>query len=170
MDQFINAVEAGLQTRNWYAALVVALALPDISGWVEDPTLGPRERFCNWFDRYVGKRYESSGSKLLPPHNFLSGDDCYALRCALLHEGRDDIAHQKARASLERIQFVAPRRGSIIHCNQVNQKLQLQVDIFCRDICLGVRDWLASIPESDKTRRDRLPELLKIQIEGPILI
>lgn len=170
MDEFLNAVEAALQTRNWYAALVVALALPDISGWVEDPTLGSHERFCSWFDRYVGKRYESSGCKLLPAHKFISGDDCYALRCSLLHEGRDDIAHQKARASLERFQFVAPRGGSIIHCNQVNQKLQLQVDIFCRDICQGVRDWLASIPESDKARRDRLFDLLIIQIEGPILI
>jgi hypothetical protein len=169
MDEFLNAVEAALQARNWYAALVVALVLPDIAGWVEDPTLGSGDRFSNWFDRYVGKRYESSGSEILPPHKFLSGDDCYALRCSLLHEGRDDIAHQRARASLERFQFIVPR-GGIIHCNQVNKKLQLQVDIFCRDICQGARDWLASIPESDKVRRSRLSELLNIQIESPILI
>jgi hypothetical protein len=169
MDEFINAVETALQAHNWYAALVFALVLPDIAGWVEDPTRGSGDRYADWFDRYVGFRYKSPGSDIIPPHIFLSGDDCYALRCSLLHEGRDNTAHQRSHDSLERFQFIAPS-GFVIHCNQANQKLQLQVDIFCRDICKGARDWLVSLPESDTVRRSRLSELLKIQIEGPILI
>ena len=34
------------------------------------------------------------------PHVFLHGEDCYALRCAVLHEGADDIVTQRARVAL----------------------------------------------------------------------
>ena len=162
MEEFLEAVESALASWNWYAALTLSLALPDIAGWVDDPTQGSAERYQRWFDEFVGLSYEGY---LGPEHVrelFLSGADCYALRCSFLHEGRDDISHQRARDALTRFQFIAPRRGFRIHMNIVGTKLQLQVDIFCHDICNGVRRWLAQIPADDIERRQRLSEILRI--------
>ena len=37
MENFTRAVERALNDENWYAALITALALLDIAGWVESP-------------------------------------------------------------------------------------------------------------------------------------
>lgn len=62
--------------------------------------------------------------------SFLNGGDCYALRCAVLHEGSDDIVEQRAREALERFEFYEPAPGLRMHCNQIGVRLQLQVDLF----------------------------------------
>ena len=85
---------------------------------------------------------------------FLTGNDCYALRCAFLHEGRDDISRQKAKEALERFLFVVPPHGWEIHCNMINGGLQLQVDIFCRDVERGVTEWLSSAESDDRKARE----------------
>ena len=170
MDDLLNSIEASLKEKNWYAALLVTLAVPDIAGWIDDPTEGSRHRYSAWFETYVGKFYESSVGGESPKHKFLSGDDCYALRCSLLHEGRDEIINQKARSALDRFQFIAPIGELCVHCNQVNKKLQLQVDIFCTDICQGAREWLSSIPKSDQVKQSRMSELIRIQTDGSIHI
>jgi hypothetical protein len=167
VEEFVRSVELALDTGNWHAALLVALALPDMAGYVENPSSSSGNRYAAWFDRYVGDRYRSASP--WGAHTFLSGDDCYALRCSLLHEGRDETSHQRARDSLERFQFLAPRSGLVFHCNQAGRKLQLQADIFSRDICGAVRSWLSSIPASDD-RMARLNAMLKIQTSGPIQV
>jgi hypothetical protein len=166
MEQFTDAIERSLQTSNWYAALLVALALPDIAGWVDDPTATSRARYAAWVEQFVSPDYTREVGPARTRHKFLSGDDCYALRCSVLHEGRDETSHQWASDALDRFQFVAPLKGWTIHCNQADTKLQLQVDIFCRDICRGVQNWLLSIPVADQDRRDRLAQLVFIHV-GP---
>lgn len=71
-------------------------------------------------------------------------------------------SHQRARKVLDRFQFVAPPPSGMIHCNRSGSKLQLQVDIFCRDICDGIKDWISSISENDSERRGRLAGLAVI--------
>lgn len=170
MEHLCRAAEGALSTSNWYAALMVALALPDIAARVDDPSKKSGTRYSDWVERYLSPTY----TRLIgaPPrsHKFLGGGDCYALRCAFLHEGGDDVSHHSAVQALERFQFLAPRPGWMIHMNQSNAKLQLQVDVFCTDVVNAVRSWRASIPDSDSARLDRLAQLAAIQTEGPILI
>jgi hypothetical protein len=68
------------------------------------------------------------------------------MRCAYLHEGRDEIVEQKAQEALERFQFVVPPEGCVVHSNQFNNSLQLQVDIFCREIADAVSRAYLKIP------------------------
>ena len=96
------------------------------------------------------------------PHVFLHGEDCYALRCAVLHEGADDIVTQRARVALDSFLFVAPRNGWTVHCNQSNAKLQLQVDIFCEDICAGVDAWLLAVATNPDVQA-RIATLMRVQ-------
>ena len=170
MLRFVNAVELAVQERNWFAALVCALALPDICGWLEKPTQPTGARFMDWCQRFLVPRYTHPVGVESKPHVFLSADDCYALRCAVLHEGSDNTTRQRARRALERFIFVEPPTTGMIHCNQVNKALQLQVDVFCSDICDGVRDWERSVLIGSPEVQGRLTELATIRPVGSGLL
>ncbi|MDN4165478.1 hypothetical protein QWY31_08200 [Cytophagales bacterium LB-30] len=161
MEALTKSIEESLATKNWYAALTVTLILPDISGKIEYPGIGSNKRYANWFNKYVGNCYKSQVGASRNEYIFLSGDDCYALRCSYLHEGTSSITHQRARDVLDDFKFVSPPPSGQIHCNQFDNKLQLQVDIFCRDIIKGVKNWKLEI-ESDSSKTSRLNEFLKI--------
>lgn len=145
MKRLIDSVESSIKTKNWYAALIVVLTLPDIAGKIDNPRANSGKRYADWFNKYVGDRYRSEIGPDKTEHVFLSGNDCYALRCSFLHEGKSDITHQRAREILENFEFVAPPKGTILHCNQTNNRLQLQVDIFCFDIIGGLKKWIEEI-------------------------
>jgi hypothetical protein len=91
-------------------------------------------------------------------HVFLHAEDAYALRCAFLHEGRSDIEEQRARKALSNFRFVAAPAGTIIHCNLSNDVLQLQVDIFCEDICRAASEWVGRL-----TKEQVYPPMLEIE-------
>jgi len=154
IDKYIEAVRTALVHRNWYAALSLALVLPEICGKIEKPNGKSKETYEKWFDTYVAPKYARRTP--LGPHQFLSGTDCYALRCAFLHEGTDNLTRQRARKALHRFRFVAPRAGYFVHLNQTGTTLQVQVDVFCNDICNGVLQWV-----EENARQTRIQEEMK---------
>jgi hypothetical protein len=162
MRNFIQSIEASLTTENHYAALGMALAAPDVCGWILDPSTPSKQRYIAWFEKYVQDKYTLEETKIQPRRVFLSGSDCYALRCAFLHEGRENISAQRAREVLESFQFVVPPPGWNIHNNKMNNTLQLQVDVFCRDLTEGVQAFLEDI-SSDSDCVARMNEALLIR-------
>jgi len=57
---------------------MTALCLPDICGYVSDPkSSSVRDRYANWFEQYMHEKY----------HGYMSGEEAYALRCIVLHNG-----------------------------------------------------------------------------------
>jgi hypothetical protein len=154
MDDLIKALESSVANKNWYGSLFVALSVPDICGYLESPTERSQARYERWFERYMLSSYSSHIGPEKTPHTFLSPSDCYALRCALLHEGREEITEQRAREVLDRFHFIEPPPlGSRIHCNQINNVLQLQVDIFCNDILDGLRKWVQDVQDVPEVRK-----------------
>lgn len=158
MLHFVEAVRRSLREQNWYAALSGTLSLPDIASRLDGRT-GGRSRYISWFDEYVTPKYtrtipdiealnarKAAGQPIMPlPQKsqvFLSGRNCYAVRCAYLHEGEFDITSQEVRDVLVRFHFITPPKNNTLHCNLLNQSLQLQVDIFCEDVCAAVETWL----------------------------
>lgn len=142
MNTFIEAIKKAIEDRNWYGALFMALTLPDICGKIEHTTLSSPRRYKNWFDRYMSAKYK---------HNeivFLSSDDCYALRCAVLHKGSDDITKQHAQKILERFIFMTGgphctyMQDNYVNGQRIKTSLQLRVDKFCEDICGSAEKWL----------------------------
>ncbi|MBE9190625.1 hypothetical protein IQ230_09675 [Gloeocapsopsis crepidinum LEGE 06123] len=176
MQHLIEAVEQALEQQNWYAALALALTLPDICGWLEQPQRKTGERYKEWFKKYMPEYYSESlnfpldsltnnveATHINKP--FLTAEDFYALRCAYLHSGSDDISSQ-ARTVLDKFCFVAPRKHGGAHCNKVikdkHHTLQLQVDIFCGEICHGVKLWEKKAIIKDGVRERLTKELMKI--------
>lgn len=161
MEKFIDAIETAIKTKNWYAAICVALSIPDICGYLEEPTQGSKLRYEKWYERYMLSKYSSFIGADRTPHTFLSPGDCYALRCALLHEGTDVIMEQRARSALDKFHFIEPPPDAYIHCNQYNNVLQLQVDAFCKDIIEGIRQWVQDT-SGNATILSRLVNILTI--------
>jgi len=150
MKRFSNSIRMAVESENWYGALVTALIMPDVCGRLETPDINSSQRYARWFNEWMGPNYGSAVGASGREHTFLSGEDCYALRCSLLHQGGANIERQKARIALDNFHFITPVKAWMVHCNQVDNMLQLQVDIFCLQMADAVDSWSASVAENDE--------------------
>lgn len=160
MDGFLDGLDRSLQERNWHAALVMSLTLPDLCAKASNPARKTNgAKYAAWFDEFVGPKYKRPVGADRRLHVFLSGNDCYALRCALLHEGSAEVTTQKARETLERFHFCVPGERNISwHRNQKDGALILMVDEFAADVLEAARSWWASLRPDlrDTARKNQL--------------
>jgi len=159
MESIIKSIENSLLNKNWYSALVLSFILPDICAKLEGSNESSSNRYPKWFNSYLSKKYDG----------FLSGDDCYALRCAFLHEGSSNIENQRAKDALDHFVFIA--NGA--HCNRFSNCyfgdprydgknfLQLSVSNFCQDMIDATKQWL-----NDPAINKNLSEMLEIHENG----
>jgi hypothetical protein len=165
MNRFTDAIDAAISSGNFYAALALSLAIPDVCGWLATPNEGTRLRYAAWFEKYVQPRYTRRATANHKEEVFLGGGDAYALRCSFLHQGSDDVSGQPASVALESFRFVVSPPGWNVHNNLSGDRLQLQVDIFCKDICDGVAEWLRDV-SGDAGIQQRMATLLVIERIG----
>ena len=155
LEKYTDAVQHSLRSQNWFGALFLSLAMPDICGALETPDDQVGVRYRRWFDKYVAEQYA--------PQLF-SASDCYYLRCAALHQGLAE--HSKSQ--IKQVVFITPPPGGIvIHSNFIESAdgsfvLQLQIDIFCQQICSGVLKWRADVQANGEVQ-SRIAELLEFQ-------
>lgn len=131
MEEFLDQIEVALTENQFYLALFCCLALPDICGAISSADgMATGDRYKEWFNRYVSPRYDG----------ILDGSNCYAFRCAALHQGR---AEHRA-LGYSRILFIDPdsAHGAILHNNILNDALNIDVRVFCTDIIQGVKTWI----------------------------
>jgi hypothetical protein len=146
VQHLVEATRRAVADQNWYAALTTALTMPDICGRLEAPHSKSQPRYTSWYDRYLLSKYQLPVGPARVLTTFLTGSDCYALRCAFLHQGEFEIDGQRAREVLSRFHITAPRPGMLVHMNMANgDTLQLQVDRFCLDVCDAVERWLREV-------------------------
>lgn len=161
MRRFTDSIRKALTAQDWYGALSTAVTLPDVCGRLENPTMKSQERYVHWFNAWLKPEYTSVIGAGKKEHTFLHGEDCYALRCSYLHEGGSNIEEQKAQVALTNFHFITPPPTGSVHCNQVNNVLQLQVDIFCNQIAAAVDRWAESVT-GDTDIQQRMRNLLVI--------
>lgn len=164
MEIFIKSIKLAVINQNWYGALIISLILPDICGKIEFPNKKTSIRYPEWFDKYVMQKYKLGDCYKEGGSIFMTGKDCYALRCALLHEGHQDLREQRVSEKLQKINFVVPNRQTNRHkINFSNVEYQLEVDKFCLDICAGAEQWLIDV-STNYDIQGRLGNLLKIYL------
>lgn len=136
MDDIIEQVREANKAGIYYVALLSALALPDICGALEsDDGQASKKKFISWFDDHVAPLY----------NGFLDGETCYYFRCSMLHQG----STQHPRGRYSRIIFVEPgNTGMVMHNNIMNDALNIDVRIFCEDICDASVRWWNSVSEN----------------------
>lgn len=131
MEELLTQIEDSCRQGYLYLALFCAVALPDVCAAISAPDgLATGPRYKEWFDKYVAPKYGG---------NF-DGDNCYAFRCGVLHQGRAEHKH----LGYERVVFVAAEDAEHrrLHNNILNNALNLDLVRFCEDIVGGVREWM----------------------------
>jgi hypothetical protein len=108
MNHLTSSIRKSIATKNWYSAIAISLSLPDISSKITYGTKSSGKKYVKWFVEYVGHFYRTNYSKnqlemakKYGAGNYegmlkgtrLSGNDCYALRCAYLHEDLGEKKH-----------------------------------------------------------------------------
>jgi hypothetical protein len=161
MNRFTDSIRQSIGTKDWYGALMMALALPDICGKLETPDESSKARSVRWLKTWIEHLYTREIGADRHEHVFLSAEDCYALRCSFIHEGVSNIEEQKARKALENFHFITPSPVFQVHCNQSNNLLQLQVDVFCHEIADAVDAWAKSV-QDNKDIQERMVALIII--------
>ena len=155
MERFTTAIRAALKDRNWFGALFLSLAMPDICGSLETPKVGSKKRYPRWFNAYLATEYKG----------FLTAKDCYYLRCACLHEGSD--TQYKFSGGVP-IHFIVPFPGArrLIHKNYSNGTLQMDINIFCNDVCRAVDAWSQKV-STDQAIQSRIAAMLQVHMAVP---
>jgi len=151
MDDFLSSINLSLQNNNYYAALFMTIMLPSVCNALASPTGNDtRLGFISWFNAYV------TGLSM-------NGNDCYNLRCALLHQGAS-IPH--GTSSFSRIVFTFPTpSGNTFHNNILNDALNLDIPLFCQTVIAGVRKWVTDMANNPDYTKN-LSRLLKTYPTG----
>jgi len=71
----------------------------------------------------------------------LSGEDAWHFRCGLLHQNTT----QHRRSSFERVLFVEPGHGLLMHNNVINGALNMDITIFTQILVVAARQWEESV-------------------------
>lgn len=165
MNRFTGAIEMSLQSENWYSALFLAMTLPDICCRLETGVKVKGGTYEAWFDKYLGAAYRSGsgdGSEVV----FMTGKDCYALRCVLLHQGDTDFKdHGAWTKRLSNFHFVV----ASCHMGLIEGILLLDVRKFCRDMISGADAWFDDFVSSDKNALEKLATRLVIHVGDSVV-
>ncbi len=131
MDHLFREIEKSLSDGNFYAALFMILTVPDICLSVK---MGKHcgADYEKWFDKNISADY----------NKFMSGKDCYAFRCAILHEGTDSVLKQSKKDIIDKFEILSKKESAhLIYMggntyNGVIQptKLVLNLHAFCNDL------------------------------------
>jgi hypothetical protein len=127
---------------------------------MEYPGEASSTRYAKWFDAKLGglNRRDIAGTWVV----FLSGMDCYALRCSYLHQGSDDITTQKKRETLEKFHVTTMNAHRV---RSGGKFLMLNVYEFCREMSDAVDAW-ATAKATDPAISAEIAELLTIHTSG----
>lgn len=168
LNQFLESIRNSLNEESPYAALALALTLPDICSNLEvSNNAQTKEPYCNFFNKYLSSYFNGSGAV------FLKAEDLYALRCAFLHSGRGDIETKSVREFINKFTLINfTHRGYAVHNNKIIntapsgdivKKLQLDVKILSTQMIEAVAKW----QQNNQNYQD--DKLMKIQSSGNLI-
>lgn len=106
LQRLIDDMNNALSANCYFAALSIALMLPDICGKAAYPDLRVGERYKVWYDEFVGKYEIPSVPEGWPDDTkmtYLSGEVVYSLRNSFLHQGTPNIESEKIKAAENKI-------------------------------------------------------------------
>lgn len=137
MQDFVTSIRDDLKYGNYYGALFQTLMLPSICGALEsDDGEDKGSRYISWYDKYITDLY-------------LNGNDCYKLRCSMLHQGRTSHKH----SSFSRVLFTLPGATIVAHNNLIDDALNLHVTLFCERLLEAVQTWLEELQSNDNAKK-----------------
>lgn len=152
MDTLRDDIERALSAQLYYLAVVSTLGLPDICAALESAD-----------GATTGRKYQAwCDSWLIPSYPELTSQDLYSMRCGVVHQGR--LGHPKMQYA--RVLFTVPNANrNVFHRNIINDALNLNVVMFCRDMNRTVGQWYAA-KHDDANVLANLPRLVRFHEQG----
>jgi hypothetical protein len=154
METILQEIERALQSQMYYLALQATLTLPDICAALEAPngrTSG--DKYRAWFNANAAARL-----------SFLTADDCYSLRCGVVHQGKFGPSLKQ----YDRPIFVLPANAVFVNCKITMPDKEYFLSgaaEFCREIIAAVREWFGT-KALDATVQANLPNLIQYHPSG----
>jgi len=132
MREMFEQIKKALCVDLYILALSSALMIPDIAGTIDsDNGNASAEKYRKWYDTWVGSACK-----------FTDGEICYQMRCSYLHQGTFDLK----KGNYKRVIFIHPSVKNVhMHCNVMNDALNLDIGRFCPDIMAGAENWLLKV-------------------------
>jgi hypothetical protein len=128
MQPIFDEIETAISHGLFWLALTSALSIPGMCSALEaDDHWSGQTEYKNWFDRYLKKRFQ-----------YLTADDCYGLRCGIVHKGTVGI---KPRGKpYRRVIFTLP---SSLRIGQglIEGALQFDAVLFCNQMIDACEEW-----------------------------
>lgn len=172
LTPIFQQIQAALDARMNYMALIAAVSVPDICSTLEwDPNPDPAvlgkqrrsqtKRYKDWFDTYLADQF-----------NDFTADDCHSIRCGMVHQGQvgrpDDRFDRIAFLLDHRKQFrmegnVAWSEGGPYHFS--GNTLGLGLQFFCDRMAYAAQRWW-DLKWADPYVRANLPNLVRERPEG----
>ena len=123
-DEIMGSVDAGFYSL----PIFMAAAIPDICSALEaEDGRAKHSRYKSWFERWVASRM-----------SLISADDCYNLRCGLVHQGRLG----QMPGSVNQVVFLLPNAIiSNFSNNRFDNTYMYAVVDFCKDMVGASCDW-----------------------------
>ena len=152
MQVIISEIERALSSELYYAAMMMTLNLPDICAALESPDgKTSRLKYETWYSTWVAGLYQT-----------LTADDCYNMRCGVLHQGR--LGHPQMQYA--RVLFTLPNAQQfLLHNNIVKDALNIDLVTFCGDIMRCVSQWYES-KQNDPNVVANMPQLVQYRANG----
>ena len=113
-----------------------ALMVPDIAGTIDSSDgIASAEKYKTWYDNWVGSAC-----------SFMDGETCYQMRCSFLHQGSFSLK----KGTYKRVIFIHPAVRNIhMHCNVMNDALNLDIRKFCSDVVGAAENWLRKVESTE---------------------
>jgi hypothetical protein len=156
LETMLQDIERALNASLHYLALVMALTMPGICAALEEPSGSTSGRdskaYMDWYSTNIGTLYPN-----------LTGVDCYSLRCGVVHQGRFGDPN---KMQYGRVLFTVPNVSrNVFHNNILNDALNLDTEIFCRDMMNSVRNWYCNRPSNSVVHRN-IDMMVRLRPEG----
>lgn len=154
MDDLFDQIRGTLAAGFPYAAILIALTIPDVCAALALPPEAREDknksRYITWYNANV-----------LPKINILSGEDCYSLRCGVLHSGRSGNKNR----SYDKLLFVQNSQADqisfsngVIDDKHYNLVIGLDISYFLESMISAAEEWLEANAQDHNilVNRDRL--------------
>jgi len=175
MKRFTDAGRQAINDGNLYAALSLALTIPDICGSLEDP--GPdksQSRYERWCNQWLQPKFTTTTKTIDgQPFVWVTGQQVYQLRCSLIHSGSDEIDQAK-RTGVDRFFLfdqTRPDFSKFSNCTFNGVKADLiamSVALFCDEVFKAADKWDATVVGDVKIQNEKA-KLLFIHSKGAVI-
>lgn len=158
MEELLSQIENCVEKESYLIGIYTSLSIPDICAALQSPNgESKKTKYVNWCNQWLSSKYYIP---IVDKHT-LTGEQCYAFRCGVVHQGRS----QHADLGYSRILFVDPKSKNCFHNNVINDALNIDAGIFCSDMVASAREWLEANKDNENVVKN-MPYLLQKYPQG----